>query len=68
MVDALVRIDCLIDAYRLHHKRAARQAFMDGEFGYHASSQFNHGQEFVLDYVIKDLESLRSLLVVVPHD
>lgn len=64
MPDFHVKLEVLLDTYRLHFDRARRQAFMDSEYGYHESCQFNRGQQFVLDYVIKDLESLKDLLEV----
>lgn len=67
-MDPRTKLSCLLDAYRLHHARAKKQAFMDAEYGYHQSSQFNRGQQFVLEYVIQDLELLQKLMEDPDHD
>lgn len=63
-MDPITKLECLLDAYRLHYERSKRQAFLDSEYGYHESCQFNRGQQFVLEYVIQDLEALKRLLEV----
>lgn len=63
-MDPLIKLKCLLDGYRLHYERACNQALMESEYGYHDSSQFARGQQFVLEYVIQDLEALKCLLEV----
>lgn len=61
-MDPRVKLKCLLDTYALHVQRAKRQATIDSEYCDREYVQFNRGQQFVLEYVMRDLESLLSLL------
>lgn len=61
-MDPKIKLEVMIDHYRFHMKNAKRQSYKDSECGYHQSSQFNKGQVFILECVLKDLEQLLDLL------
>ena len=57
-MDIIVALETRIDLYQKAAERARRSAFMDDEYGYHQSAQFNKGQQFVYELIVDDLEKL----------
>lgn len=53
---AIIRLEHKISSYSRTAERVRLQAFNDSEAGYEGSYQFNKGQQFVLEYVIEDLQ------------
>ena len=58
MEDIITAIDTRIDTYRQLIEKTRKQVFMDSEYGYEGSSQFNKGQQFAYEIMTSDLEEL----------
>lgn len=58
MQDIITAIEVRIDTYKRLIERTRKQAYIDSEYGYEGSSQFNKGQQFAYEIIVSDLEEL----------